>query len=277
MSTHPASGRVPAAAALATAPFLDAAQCAAFRRDGFLILRGFVTPEQLGVWREGIERTFGPPLAAATQEKIRAAVGGSRASHVPSKLLDLDPEALLHRLPQMRAVLDQLGGGNFALGGTNLIINWPDPEVRWAMPARGHIDGYPGEAWHPFMVAATAYVFDVEPQGGGTIVWPGSHRLAWEYFRAHPEHIDGSFRSAFKESGQGWDVFHRGIEPVEFTGQAGDTIVWHSLLSHDGSPNTRARPRYGFFARVPHREQEAIKHEVPADLWRYWGIGPQAA
>jgi hypothetical protein len=263
------------AALSAPAAPLDATQVAAFRRDGFLILRGWITPEQLAVWRAGIERRFGPLFAPATQEAIRAAVGGTRASHVPSKLLELDPGALLHQLPQMRAVLAQLGGGCFGPGGTNLIINWPDPEVRWAMPRRGHIDGYPGEAWHPFMVAATAYVFDVEPQGGGTIVWPGSHRLVWEYFRAHPEQIDGSFRTVFQAAGHGWEVFHRGIEPIEFTGQAGDVIVWHSWLSHDGSPNTRARPRYGFFARVPHAEQEAIKRDVPADPWKYWGIGPE--
>ena len=141
------------------------------------------------------------------------------------------------------------------------------------MPESGHIDAY-GGSWAPFMIGATTYLYDVEPKGGAFIFWPDSHHAAHRYFRQNPELVDGSF---LKEEGFSWDVFCDNPKTggQEFVAGAGDVVLWHSYLTHDGSINANDSPRLALFARWPHQHQRQVpefRHEVPEDLWKYWAI-----
>jgi hypothetical protein len=52
--------------------------------------------------------------------------------------------------------------------------------VEWKLP-NPHVDGIPKEHTHrtfpgPYRITSLFYLSDVDPQGGGTCAWPGSHR-----------------------------------------------------------------------------------------------------
>ena len=121
------------------------------------------------------------------------------------------------------------------------------------------------------MLGATTYLYDVEPNGGAFVFWPGSHHSTHKYFLQYPEQIDGSF---YDIEGWGWHVLSdlSPEGPREFTGAAGDVVLWHAFLCHTGSANVREVPRFGIFARYSHQKREEIKYEIPEDLWKYWAI-----
>ena len=157
-----------------------------------------------------------------------------------------------------------------------MLVKWPGPEgSAWKMPDSGHMDGYGPGGWSGgFMLGATTYMDDVEPGGGGFVYWPRSHEPVQAYFREHPEQIDGSFRDRDDWEERQWGLFsdQSPDQPVEFTGRAGDVILWHCVLCHTGSPNVRTRPRLGVFARWHRTDREEMKYDVPEDLWKYWAI-----
>ena len=82
---------------------MDRRQLEAFAADGVVLLPGFVTLAQLAVWREQawaqLDDEFGPGLSRA----------GSSSGE--NKGLQLTPS--LDQLPQVNALIRQLGGGRF--------------------------------------------------------------------------------------------------------------------------------------------------------------------
>ena len=51
---------------------------------------------------------------------------------------------------------------------------------------------------------------------------------------------------------------------------AGDVVLWHSYLTHDGSINVNDCPRIALFARWPHQHQH--QRQVAEFRWKYWAI-----
>ena len=124
------------------------------------------------------------------------------------------------------------------------------------------------------MLGATTYLEEVEARGGGFYYWPDSHLPVQEYFREHPEQIDGSFTKRDDWDEKGWALFSDlcPSAPQEFVGAAGDVILWHCFTCHGGSANVNARPRLGVFSRWHRADREQMKWDVPEDLWKYWAI-----
>jgi hypothetical protein len=58
--------------------------------------------------------------------------------------------------------------------------------------------------------------------------------------------------------------------PVEFTGEADATILWHRFLCHGRSTNVCSRPRQAVFSRWHRSDREEMTFDVPEDLWKYW-------
>ena len=243
---------------------LDAGQIERFKRQGFLVLEGLIDPGTLSAWRDqfwshvGADRT--DPATWPEDYVIR----------------DFAVDPPFGQLPGMRSIIEQLGGGMFGGGGGSMLVKWPGPDgAAWKMPDSGHMDGYGPGGWSGgFMLGATTYMDDVEPGGGGFVYWPRSHEPVQAYFREHPEQIDGSFRDRDDWEERQWGLFsdQSPDQPVEFTGRAGDVILWHCFLCHTGSPNVRTRPRLGVFARWHRTDREEMKYDVPEDLWNYWAI-----
>ena len=243
---------------------LDPGQIDLFKRQGFLVLEGLVEPETLSAWRDQFWSHVGADRDDPETWPEDYVIQG----------LGVDPP--LGQLPPMQTIIEQLGGGMFGGGGGSMLVKWPGPDgAAWKMPDSGHIDGYGPGGWSGgFMLGATTYMDDVEPGGGGFVYWPRSHEPVQAYFREHPEQIDGSFRDRKDWEERQWALFsdESPHQAVEFTGRAGDVILWHCFLCHTGSPNVRNRPRLGVFARWHRTDREEMKYDVPEDLWKYWAV-----
>ena len=244
---------------------LKAEQIAFFKAHGYLIIENFIDGATLDDWRRQIWTALDSSLDTPdTWPRDRHAVDGF--SYDP-------PESVFGHYPPLASIIEQVGGGSFVGGNGSPIISWPQPDAEWKPPESGHIDAYGPGGWMPFMIGATTYLYDVEPQGGGFTFWPGSHHIAHRYFLQHPEQVDGSFRDI---DGWGWHVFSdsapEGLK--EFIAAAGSVVLWHSYLSHGGSTNVNSTPRFGLFARWGHqrRHDDEFRYEIPDDLWKYWAI-----
>ena len=235
-----------------------------FKTHGFLILKNLIDQTSLDQWRKQIWHQLEACLSQAESwPRNRSGLDGYQYN---------PPESALVHHPALAPIIQQLGGGEFIAGDGIPIIRWPEPEKKWQMPKSGHIDAYGGK-WLPFMIGATTYLYDVEPRGGSFIFWPDSHYAAHRYFRQNPAHVDGSF---MRQEGFAWDVFCDNPETGgrEFIASAGDVVLWHSYLTHEGSVNINNSPRIALFARWDHqrRDETAFRYEVPEDLWKYWAV-----
>jgi hypothetical protein len=265
---------------------LSRAQLAEFAREGVLILRGFIDDATSGGWLAQLEEQVGgDPLASSTW-----ADGASNSRPlVPA----------LGGVPQVAAVLEQLGGAGWGGGGAGLggvkIQTLPEGELQQPAAAadpvlegfHGHIDGYGPGGWSGgFILAATTYLADVEPSGGAFVYWPRSHRAVNRFFQQYPDTLDGSFRilpdfwgepagaangaAPTSPASRQWAVMYGddretsiGVgECTEFVGKRGDLILWHCFTAHTGSRNVSSpTPRLGVFGRW-HRP-EAVRSAGP--------------
>ena len=89
-----------------------------------------------------------------------------------------------------------------------------------------------------FRLGTLIFLNDVGPNGGGTRVWPGSHRLFEELARRSPRRYE--WRSAFMEDMAGLNPG----EPLSLAISRGDVLFLHHLLAHAGSCNASDRPRF---------------------------------
>ena len=110
--------------------------------------------------------------------------------------------------------------------------HWPGPHIDHAIKEHGH-HVFP----RAFRVASMAFLSDVPPHGGGTVVWPGSHRRLEKLARSDPQHYEmmWTLNQDLSKAALG--------EPVELTPRRGDVLFYHYLCAHAGSMNTSDRPR----------------------------------
>lgn len=133
----------------------------------------------------------------------------------------------------------------------------------WELPARAwHFDYMPVSAG-PRPVQFFAFLNQVRPRGGGTLVLAGSHRLVAPYlglgeaFRldrvrtslaAHPwlrglwKPGDGDDRIQ-RYMNDGTSIDGIPLRVVELTGEPGDVILMHSDTFHAAAPNRLTEPR----------------------------------
>ena len=242
---------------------LDTDQITHFKQHGYVILRGFIDNDLLQNWRD----QFWGHVSAQADDPA------TWPDDYVVKEFSVDP-AFGH-LPQMQSIIEQLGGGMFSGGGGSMLVQWPKPDADWQAPTQGHIDGYGPGGWSGgFMLGATTYLEQVEAGGGGFFYWPDSHLPVQEYFRRHPQQIDGSFTKRDDWEEKKWALFSDDATcpPQEFIGAAGDVILWHYFMCHTGSPNVNQRPRLAVFSRWHRSDREQMKWDIPEDFWKYWGM-----
>ncbi len=112
-------------------------------------------------------------------------------------------------------------------------------EWQWGLP---HVDHANKAARHrtfprAFRVATMVYLNDVETHGGGTAVWPGSHRRMQALARSNRR----KYRYMWALN---LDVHTLELNPpVELTPRRGDILLYHYLCVHAGTTNLSQRPR----------------------------------
>ncbi len=150
--------------------------------------------------------------------------------------------------------------------GAQILLTMPGPGP-WAMPNGWHMDcGFEQPTWPVFAVKLFAFFDDVEPEGGGTLLLSGSHRLVERYAQGLPEPTSGNGVTwgRFMKQDPWLDQLRRGGTPdnprrelldtdhdidgiplraVELTGRPGDVVITHLHIFHTGAPNVLNRPR----------------------------------
>jgi len=178
--------------------------------------------------------------------------------------------AAFSRSPALEAALDAIFG-TAAWQRTKrmarILLTFPGPEP-WVMPSGWHFDASFDTAAFPVpWVQLWAFMGEVAPCGGGTLVLEGSHRLVERYSQDLPsEHRPGNgvnFARFMKQdpflkrlAGGGSaeeaqrevlrmtaDIAGIEVRARELTGHPGDLFITHGQLLHCAAPNTSGNVR----------------------------------
>jgi len=168
----------------------------------------------------------------------------------PSHQVFESPELLACYTPSMLSAAAELSGDPpetiHRLGRAYAINVFPtDEEWHWPRP---HIDHAIKEHAHrtfprAFRVAAMTFLSDVEQHGGGTVVWPGSHKVLEAAAKRDPSKYEmmWTLNQSLAELNIG--------EPLELKPRRGDVLFYSYLCAHAGSRNTSKRPRLALNAK----------------------------
>jgi hypothetical protein len=175
---------------------------------------------------------------------------------------------LFHASPLHTLCESALGDDAFLpVRGGQIALRFPMSDSTKARVLQPHLDGMHSPnngvaqgAFGNFTALVGVFLSDVPEENMGNFsVWPKSHRVFEEYFQQH-----------------GPDKFLEGLPPVEIgapqqiTARAGDAVLCHYQLGHGIAPNFSPFIRYAIFFRLEHREHDAHRKEVLADIWRDW-------
>ncbi|MDB5692012.1 MAG: phytanoyl-CoA dioxygenase [Alphaproteobacteria bacterium] len=211
-------------------PVLDEADLAAWERDGYLILRNAVTPEQALAAEKALWEHIG---AAADDPETwyRRSPGGIMVQLYRHPFLEP-----ARRSPRVHKAFAQLWGReDLWMHVDRLSFN---PPVRQSHPFQG-----PSLHWDvslarpiPFATQGILYLTDTAADQGALQLVPGFHHRIGEWLDslgdADPRRVDLSG------------------DAVTIAGGAGDLIIWRWDLPHGASPNRARRPRMAQYVNM---------------------------
>ncbi len=241
---------------------LTAEDKAAFKENGYLVKHDMLTEQQiqdgLDVLWENIEADRHDPETWVNAGPRNPKCGGHPAIR-----------GTLHDSPIFEMAEELVGKGRLnENSGPGPKMNYPTGKNDWSPPSGGHLDGYytpsngvAEDTVGKFMIGATIYMNHIQHQGGGFTVWPGTHRMAGEYFKNHAiNSIKG---------GSGRRVFDL-PEHEEITGPPGTVCLWHGQLVHSVSRNCAREIRMALIARLRRTDNNDILFETPDDIWEHY-------
>jgi hypothetical protein len=121
-------------------------------------------------------------------------------------------------------------------------------------------NGVPAGSVLSFTMLAGIVLSDVTtPDAGNLVVWPGSHRVFEDYFRARGP----------KSLLAGMPTVDLG-RPEPVLARAGDVVLSHYQLAHTGGPNASPHIRYAVYFRLKRKGHDRWKWECMTDVWREW-------
>jgi hypothetical protein len=169
------------------------------------------------------------------------------------------------------------GGWTPPKRGGRILLTFPSART-WTMPTGWHMDdGFDRQTVPVPWVQVWAFLVEVGPYGGGTLVLAGSHRLVerysenvppghrgsgkvnWERFMKQYPFLDrlrqgGGPEAPLRELlGMHEDVDGIPMQAIELTGNPGDMFITHGRVFHCVSPNAGDHPRQMMTAAVTAR------------------------
>jgi ectoine hydroxylase-related dioxygenase (phytanoyl-CoA dioxygenase family) len=208
-----------------------------FERDGYLVLEGHFSPQQVDRAASAMRRLLDERRGEVVTESLRTgrrtfwAQAEGRAGgqfkfndlHLMSgEVRDLALE------PELASVLEGV------LGEPAVLIS--SQNFQRGSSLRMHIDSlYTTPRTPHSLVAAWIALEDVHPDAGPLFIYPGSHRIPLYRFN------DGTHHAACDEEADWFDYIDvqirlRGLKQRKFLARKGDVLVWHSDLVHGGCP-----------------------------------------
>jgi ectoine hydroxylase-related dioxygenase (phytanoyl-CoA dioxygenase family) len=127
-----------------------------------------------------------------------------------------------------------------------------------AAPLPPHIEA------HPTQLVCLCYLADVPPDGGGLLVWPGSHR---EIYPTMSSRLEFSATEIHSQVFAKWSS----KKPREIFGKRGDVVIIHHRLLHAPSINRAENIRFGFLCDYHRADFRQLSMLPPGgDLWEDW-------
>jgi hypothetical protein len=231
-------------------------QTGVLRLDGLLSLEGvrrareaLLRPlEAIGLWRDGRWRLDAAPRPVWPDNGVKVA---REIGHKHPELLALIEE------PQVQALVGQLldgvGYDRSMANRPQVLFTLPNADA-WTAPDGWHADSPRLASGRSPGVQLFAFLEEVSPGGGGTVVVAGSHRLLNEGRHLRSKEIRRRLSSeAFFRPAPGASAAElmarrgrvEGVELglVELTGGPGDAWIVDLRTLHSMAPNAADRPR----------------------------------
>ena len=174
---------------------------------------------------------------------------------------------LLNKTPALSLAESAIGDGKIQpVRGGQIALRFPtmaDPPP----PPSPHLDGMytptngvPEGTIRNFTMLLGVALSDVTaPYSGNLTVWPGTHYLYQDYFKAHGP-------LALLNGMPPVDL----PEPEQLLVQAGDIILSHYQVAHGVATNISPHPRYAIYFRLRHVDHDDQWQEVMTNVWREW-------
>ena len=139
-------------------------------------------------------------------------------------------------------------------------------DALWKLPVP-HVDGIPKKHMHktfpgPYRITSLFFLSDVEPQGGGTCVWPGSHHKIRQLAESDPSKYEYLY-----ELNKDIPTLNLGA-PLELNPKRGDILFFTHLFGHNGTVNSRPKPR--FMMRLFCSCKRCYNTWKKVDHWGHW-------
>lgn len=212
--------------------------------------------------------------------------GGDKAKFLEDSFcFELKGEALMTDVfnrTDVKPLVEDLMGEDSMLPVESVQIapRFPMPLGERPPESLGHLDGIgggkngsaKGSYARRFAIFAVVYLVDViEPNSGNFTVWPHSHVEFERHFKNVGHEIMADGVPQIKHS----------REKVMVTGRAGDLILAHHQIQHEGGHNLSPNVRHALISRIRSHRTEEIGNNAYTDIWREWeglaGLIPGAA
>lgn len=208
-------------------------QLDAYARNGYILVSGLI-PDDISI---AAAETIWDGMQARPDNPETWPDNGYVQRHEEAEIVACYTDAYLH-------AASQLCGESLELiktpRGATAINIFPSPEA-W-QPPHPHIDHAIKEHGHktfprPFNIATMTFLSDVEHQGGGTAVWPGSHRKIEAL--AHSDEAHYEYMWVLNKELDKADLG----EAVVLAPKRGDVLFYDYFCAHAGSKNVSSQPR----------------------------------
>lgn len=219
----------------------------AFQREGYLVLPGVFTTEEVERMRREADRILELILNSSlalgrTSARLdwRELADGSQIVRKIQPINDLSPYlAEVANDPRLLQPMRQIMGCEPMLMEEKLNYKQPLPRCVEGIPIRPLDDRFPihndwayyqAQGYPQDILSSAISLDDCPPESGPIHVWPGSHR---EHLEHEPVDIGLQVKPGLIDFDGGIDI----LAP------AGSVMIFHALLVHNSRPNASGRPR----------------------------------
>lgn len=240
--------------------YLTDDQLATFWQQGYLLLKGILTPQEIASARGAIlnmiprDMVF-PEYFHSSQGRLKPYNPDGSQSFYTAELLpllcneqlyyaaaDILQSDYLHTSDGSVGISLKDSGSEGLIQRLHLDMERPEPEELSTEHVRYEVG-----------IGGCYYLTDVEHNGAGIHVIPEGPRMVEEIMLN--EH-DGLTRF------ENWRNINELAPSIEVTGEAGDFVLMHHMMPHGASRNKNSSPRIAQFTRL-YRLSEAEAREAP--------------